>query len=170
MLVLCVVRPSLAGRVALITGASSGIGEATAHAFAIAGAKLVLNGRDTEKLDAVVTAIKAHTPSAQIVTLIGSVDKEETHVQLVALVIQSFGALHVAFNNAGVFTFVDLKSSSSADVRAQRSSAKSVPLKVVWVSFAWCSVVSRRLTDRLAGGYQLQGHGVRAQAPATVHW
>lgn len=48
---------SLEGRVILVTGASSGIGAATAHLCAELGAKLVLNGRDVERLHAVNTAL-----------------------------------------------------------------------------------------------------------------
>lgn len=48
---------SLAGRVILVTGASSGIGEATARMCAELGAKLVLNGRDAERLNAVYVAL-----------------------------------------------------------------------------------------------------------------
>ena len=143
------VRPSLAGRVALITGASSGIGEATAHVFAGAGAKLVLNGRDAKKLDAVVAAIKQHTPSAQIVTQIGSVDKEETHVQLVTLAINRFGALHVAFNNAGVFTFVDLKGSTAANVSVRRPTQRAITQHCVLTlaNVPLCCII-RRSTPR----------------------
>jgi NAD(P)-dependent dehydrogenase (short-subunit alcohol dehydrogenase family) len=98
--------PSLAGRVALITGASSGIGAATARLFSLAGASLVIHGRDQTRLDAVAAEIKAK--GGKVVTLIGDAAKEETHKQLVALALKTYGALHIAFNNAGVAPFAPL--------------------------------------------------------------
>ena len=50
---------SLEGKVALITGASKGIGEAIAHFYANAGAKLIINSRNQDELDKVATAISA---------------------------------------------------------------------------------------------------------------
>lgn len=50
---------NLKGKVALITGASKGIGEAIAHTFAAAGARVVINSRKQEELDLVATAIRA---------------------------------------------------------------------------------------------------------------
>ena len=97
----CVHAASFSGRVALVTGASFGIGAAAARAFAAAGANLVINGRNAERLEAVATDIRKQHPGVQVATLVGDVGKEETHVQLVALALSKFGALHIVFNNAG---------------------------------------------------------------------
>jgi NAD(P)-dependent dehydrogenase (short-subunit alcohol dehydrogenase family) len=87
----------------LITGASYGIGAATARTFAAAGAHLVLNGRNEERLQAVADSIRKAHPSVQVETLAGDVSKEATHKVLVELALSKFGALHIVFNNAGVF-------------------------------------------------------------------
>ncbi len=102
----------------MITGASSGIGAATARAFAAAGANLVLNGRDASRLQAVADSIVKANPSVQVQTLIGDTGKEETHKQLIELALSKFGALHIVFNNAGIFPFATLQTISSADIDA----------------------------------------------------
>lgn len=56
---------TLAGRTALVTGASSGIGEAIAHELAAAGAVVVVTGRDAVRTEAVVTAIREAGGSAE---------------------------------------------------------------------------------------------------------
>lgn len=57
---------NLAGRVAVVTGASAGIGEATAHALAAAGAGVVLNARRADRLEAVCAAINARWPGRAV--------------------------------------------------------------------------------------------------------
>lgn len=59
---------SLVGRVAVVTGASDGIGRAIAETFAIHGADLVIHGRNTERLDEVAEVISAMGVRAEIVT------------------------------------------------------------------------------------------------------
>lgn len=104
----------LRDRVALITGASSGIGAATAKLFASQGAKLVLNGRNADRLEAVASAIRES--GGEVVTVVGSVDKEETHIKLVETALNRFGALHIAFNNSGVFPFARLVDVKEEDI------------------------------------------------------
>ena len=91
----------LTDKVALITGASSGIGRAAALLFARQGARLVLNARGAGTLDAVVAEVAA--AGGQAVAHAGSVAEEATAEALVALALRAFGRLDVAFNNAGTF-------------------------------------------------------------------
>jgi NAD(P)-dependent dehydrogenase (short-subunit alcohol dehydrogenase family) len=89
----------LSGKIAIITGASSGIGYETAKLFAREGAKVVVTARREAELEALVAEIRAL--GGEAVALAGDV-KEEHHAQaLVALAIRQFGGLDVAFNNAG---------------------------------------------------------------------
>ena len=90
----------LANKVAIVTGASSGIGYATAKLFAQEGAKVVVAARRQPLLDALVAEIVASGGHA--IALAGDV-KEEAYAQaLVETAIREFGGLDVAFNNAGM--------------------------------------------------------------------
>ena len=86
-------------KVALITGASAGIGRATAKLFAAAGAKVVLGARRDAELASLVAEIEA--AGGQAVALAGDVRSEDYAKALVALAVERFGRLDVAFNNAG---------------------------------------------------------------------
>jgi NAD(P)-dependent dehydrogenase (short-subunit alcohol dehydrogenase family) len=89
----------LEGKVALITGASSGIGHATALLFAAEGAQLVVGARRAAELDRLVTQIQA--TGGQAVALAGDVRSEDYAKALVALAVERYGRLDIAFNNAG---------------------------------------------------------------------
>lgn len=89
----------LDGKVALIAGASSGIGRATATLFAREGAKLVLGARRQAELDALAAEIGAAGGTA--VVLAGDVRDEDYARALTALALDRFGRLDIAFNNAG---------------------------------------------------------------------
>ncbi|MBZ0093457.1 MAG: SDR family oxidoreductase [Sulfuricellaceae bacterium] len=91
--------PALSNKVAIITGASSGIGYATAKLFAREGAKVVVAARRQAELDAIVGEI-VHA-GGQAVALAGDVKDEPFAKALVELAIGRFGGLDVAFNNAG---------------------------------------------------------------------
>jgi NAD(P)-dependent dehydrogenase (short-subunit alcohol dehydrogenase family) len=89
----------LNGKVAIVTGASSGIGRATAKLFAAEGAKVVVGARRQAELDSLVAEIEAEGGNA--VALAGDVRSEDYHRALVALAVDRYGKLDVAFNNAG---------------------------------------------------------------------
>lgn len=90
---------TLSNKVAIITGASSGIGRATAKLFAREGASLVLSGRRRIALDQLVTEIEAEGGKA--VAIDGDV-RDEAHARaLVEAATEKFGGLDIAFNNAG---------------------------------------------------------------------
>jgi NAD(P)-dependent dehydrogenase (short-subunit alcohol dehydrogenase family) len=90
----------LAGRVALVTGGTSGIGEATAVAFAQVGASVVISGRRRDAGERIVASIAAAGGDAHFIEcdlkVPGGVEK------LVQGCLTQFGGLDVAFNNAGV--------------------------------------------------------------------
>jgi NAD(P)-dependent dehydrogenase (short-subunit alcohol dehydrogenase family) len=86
-------------KVALVTGASSGIGRATAKRFAAEGAKVVVGARRESELADLVAEIRAD--GGEAVALAGDVRSEEYAKALVALAIERYGRLDVAFNNAG---------------------------------------------------------------------
>lgn len=90
----------MSDKVALITGASSGIGRATAEAFAARGARVVLAARRQEELASLVTEIHARGGKASAIRTDVSV---ATDVQrMVAHAIEVFGCVDYAVNNAGI--------------------------------------------------------------------
>src|SRR5690348_15174732 len=91
--------PDLSGRVALVTGASRGIGAVTARAFAAAGARVVLAARDAEALDAVAQDITA--AGGQALAVPTDVGDPVAVERLVARTLDMYGRLDAAFNNAG---------------------------------------------------------------------
>jgi len=88
------------GQVALVTGASSGMGAATAKAFADAGAGLVLVDRDAGALNALASALTAAGKKA--LAVVGDVSDEAVAYSAVARAVAEFGRLDMAYNNAGV--------------------------------------------------------------------
>ena len=86
-------------KVAIITGASAGIGWATALLFAREGARLVLGARRQAELDALAAEIVALGGAA--VSLAGDVRSETYAKDLVDLAVVRYGRLDIAFNNAG---------------------------------------------------------------------
>lgn len=90
---------ALSNKVAIVTGASSGIGYATAKLFARKGAKVVVAARRQPELNALVEEITQ--AGGHAVALIGDVKDESFAKDLVDLAKAQFGGLDVAFNNAG---------------------------------------------------------------------
>ena len=86
---------------ALITGASSGIGEATAHALAERGANVALVARRREALEAVAKKLESEYDAAAIV-VDGDVRERSTSEEAVEAVVDRFGGLDVVVANAGV--------------------------------------------------------------------
>lgn len=102
----------LENKVAIITGASSGIGRAAAMLFSAQGATVVLNARHAPALEAVADEIRAN--GGQVVTVAGDVGQQQTQERLVAQAITSFGGVDIAFNNAA--TIGPLKPLAEVDV------------------------------------------------------
>ncbi|RKE79890.1 SDR family oxidoreductase [Rhizobium sp. AG855] len=90
---------SLNGKVAIITGASSGIGLATARLFAECGAAVVLNARGVGALDDAASQIRRS--GGRAVTVPGDVAQTATHAKMVEAALGHFGRLDIAINNAG---------------------------------------------------------------------
>jgi NAD(P)-dependent dehydrogenase (short-subunit alcohol dehydrogenase family) len=93
-----------AGRVALVTGAGSGIGAAAARRLAAEGAAVVLAGRRTEPLDAVAAAVTDLGGRAAVRT--ADVTVEPDVRELIEFCLATYGRLDVAFNNAGTTTAI----------------------------------------------------------------
>jgi glucose 1-dehydrogenase len=87
----------LDGKVAVVTGASSGIGFAIAEAMAEAGARLVLQGRDEERLARCAERVGEHRVVAVDLT------DDEAPGRIVGAALDAFGALNVVVHSAGIF-------------------------------------------------------------------
>lgn len=88
------------GKVALITGAGSGVGAATARLMAREGAKVAVMGRTARTVEAVARDIQKSGGAA--IAIPGDVSSEADVQQAVAQTVQAFGALHIVVSNAGV--------------------------------------------------------------------
>jgi len=91
---------SLEGRIALVTGASQGIGRACAIALARAGASVAVAARNESKLQEVVHEIAGSGGTAKAFTL--DVASEESIKATAKAIIEHFGSVHILVNNAGI--------------------------------------------------------------------
>jgi NAD(P)-dependent dehydrogenase (short-subunit alcohol dehydrogenase family) len=87
-------------KVAFVTGAASGIGRATAVAFAAEGARVAILDRTEEALSETANAVRQ--AGAEVLVIACDVSKPEQVEAAVAQVVEAFGRLDIAFNNAGV--------------------------------------------------------------------
>jgi len=87
-------------KVIIITGGSSGIGRACALAFGRAGGKIVINGRNGQKLQEVGAELQA--AGIEFLAVAGDVSQEEECCQLIDQTVAKFGRLDVMLNNAGI--------------------------------------------------------------------
>ena len=96
---------ALVNRVAIVTGASSGIGRATASLFAREGAKVIVAARRQQELDQLVDDITRAGGTA--IAVAGDVRDEAVAHALVEAAVGRFGGLDIAFNNAGTLGAID---------------------------------------------------------------
>jgi NAD(P)-dependent dehydrogenase (short-subunit alcohol dehydrogenase family) len=118
---------SFEGKVALVAGASRGIGAVTARAFARAGAAVVLAARDRDKLEAVAEGIRAEGGRALAVP--ADVGDAAAVGHLVEAALTEFGRLDAAFNNAGVMAHVAPTADST---REEWDRVIGINLRGVW--------------------------------------
>ena len=91
----------MAPKVALVTGAGSGIGKCVSIALAKNGYSLVLAGRRLERLETTVTAVKEASADTQVIAVPTNVTEPESVAALFAKTKETFGRLDLLFNNAG---------------------------------------------------------------------
>ncbi len=105
----------LAGRVALVTGASSGIGEGIALSLAEAGVKVAVSARRAERLEGLVQKITA--AGSEGLVLAGDITNDDFARDVVAQTVKKFGRLDILVNSAGVMEFGNVE---NADMAAWR--------------------------------------------------
>lgn len=103
----------LQNKVALITGASAGIGRASARALAGEGARLVLTARRKDRLEELKKEIE--TLGGKAVIVIGDVRDESTAINAVEAATREFGRLDILINNTGVGNYKKLVDTSAEE-------------------------------------------------------
>jgi NAD(P)-dependent dehydrogenase (short-subunit alcohol dehydrogenase family) len=103
----------LKNKVALVTGATSGIGRATARAFAREGARVIVAGRDQERGESAVAAIERDGGTAVFVR--ADLSNREGAEHLAAEARRVFGVIDILVNNAGTFSFGPTAATTEAD-------------------------------------------------------
>lgn len=107
---------TLDGKVAVVTGTSSGIGLAVAHRFAQEGADLTVIARRSDRLEAFADEVRK--AGRRCVVIIGDVREEDTARQTVQETLDTLGKIDILVNNAGIGIYGNLVETSVADYDA----------------------------------------------------
>jgi len=91
---------SLANKTALITGSSQGLGFAMAKGLSLAGAKIILNGRDEEKLNKAVFRMKQY--GSDVCGYAFDITKQQEIEEKISLIEKNIGSIDILINNAGI--------------------------------------------------------------------
>ncbi|XP_046562012.1 3-oxoacyl-[acyl-carrier-protein] reductase FabG-like, partial [Haliotis rubra] len=102
-------------KVALVTGASSGIGAGTAILFSQLGARVIITGRNEENLEKTAEQCNQDKYKVKPVPLIGDLTKENDVQRIVDETTAAAGRLDILVNNAGVFSAVSIETTSLED-------------------------------------------------------
>jgi NAD(P)-dependent dehydrogenase (short-subunit alcohol dehydrogenase family) len=123
-------------RTVVVTGASRGIGQATAEAFAAQGCNVVLTSRKQEALDAVAAKITASSPDVGVLPVAAHAAEPEQIAAVIAATVARFGRIDVLVNNAGTNPYfgplLDID-----PVRAEKTVRLNQYAPVVWAQQAW---------------------------------
>jgi NAD(P)-dependent dehydrogenase (short-subunit alcohol dehydrogenase family) len=103
----------LKNKAALVTGASNGIGRATAVLFAAEGARLIINDIDAARLEELRATLAAS--GADVRTVVGDVSKTEDARAMVAASVEAYGRIDILVANAGIIPELDLLTATAED-------------------------------------------------------
>ena len=146
---------ALVGRIAMVTGASSGIGEAVARSLAEAGAHLVLLARREDRLTALAESIRERHPEAKVLPLTCDLRDESQILAAFEATRKHFGGVDLLVNNAGLGRNAPLLGGSTDDWR------EMLDVNVL----ALCICTREAVTDMRARGDR--GHVVHISSMAS---
>ena len=149
----------LEGRVAAVTGASSGIGEATARALSAAGASVALGARRTDRLEALAGSLDGRTLVHEV-----DVSDEEQARGFIQAAHDELGGLHILVNNAGVMLLGPVADADTQDWRTM--------IGVNLLGLLYCTHAALPLIGQAGGGDIVNVSSVagrRADAGAAVY-
>lgn len=126
----------MAGKTALVTGASRGIGKAVAFALAARGANVVVSSRKQESLDAVAGEIRAAHPDAGVLPYAAHVAHAEEATACVDAAVARFGSLDMLVNNAGTNPYFGPMVEIDP-TRAEKTLQINELSTVYWTQAAW---------------------------------
>lgn len=133
----------LAGKTALVTGASRGIGKAIAFGLAAEGCHVVISSRKQESLDQVAEQIKSKHAGVRVLAKAAHVGDEEQARSCVDATVSEFGGIDVLVNNAGTNPYygpmvnIDMQ-------RAEKTVQVNQLSVVLWTQLAWRASMSER--------------------------
>lgn len=126
----------LDGKVALVTGASKGIGKATAAALAASGASVMLNSRKLDQLEAARAEIVAATPGAQVEVFPANAGDVEAGRACVAACVERLGGLDILVNNAAANPYFGPMMTAD-EGRYDKTFQTNLRGPVFWTQAAW---------------------------------
>jgi clavulanate-9-aldehyde reducatase len=149
----------LEGRVAAVTGASSGIGEATVRALSAAGASVALGARRTDRLESIAGSLDGRTLVQEV-----DVSDEEQARGFIQAAHDELGGLHILVNNAGVMLLGPVSDADTGDWRTM--------IQVNLLGLLYCTHAALPLIGAGGGGDIVNVSSVagrRADAGAAVY-
>lgn len=166
---------TLEKKVALVTGASSGIGQTTVIALAKAGVSVMAVARREDRLNALVSGLKRE--GGRVAAWVADVSQEEQCHRMVSETVKAFGRLDILVNNAGVMLNAPISESNTADwvemvntnlLGAMYLTQAALPAlkKTKAGDIVNISSVAGRIARKAAGGYNATKFGLNAFSEA----
>ena len=155
----------LTGKIAVITGASSGIGEATSYELSKLGASVVIAARRKEKLDAIATALTSQ--GGKVLSVATDVGKKEEVDNLISQAVATFGKIDILVNNAGIAHFVPFLEMTEA----QWDETLDINLKGYFLTAQACvREMKKNSYGRIVNVASIAMGGVGIGFPAIAHY
>lgn len=152
---------TLRGKVALVTGASSGIGEATAYALAAEGAYVAASARRSDRLDSIVKRIRDH--GGQAISIVADVADEKQANDMVNKASEQWGRLDILVNNAGIMLLGKIAGANTEDWR--RMIGVNV-LGLMYTTHAGLPIMQKQKSGHIVNISSVAGRTARAGSGA----